>query len=127
MVAVFRFNTEMFDVRKERPNDINPIWGESLLIWLAEQAKSTVLIPPPSTEDWGWYSYVNWKGRSYMLGASAAKDPGGATEWVLQIVKHRSLKERLLGKEAMTANDECVAFFHQMVAGEPRFLNLAVE
>ena len=54
MHAVLRFTTELFDVTKERRNDINPIYGESLLIWLAEQAKNSVAIPPPSTEDWGW-------------------------------------------------------------------------
>ena len=124
---MFRFNTEKFDISQERPNDINPIYGESLLIWLAERAKETAAVSPPSTEDWGWYADVNWQGRSYMLGASASKEPNGTTEWVLQIVKHRSLGERLLGRGKLTADDDCVAFFRQLIESEPTFSNLSVE
>jgi len=127
MHAVLRFSTQLFDVTKERRNDINPIYGESLLIWLAEQARNTVAIPPPSTEDWGWYSEIDWKGRSYLLGASASLEQSGTTEWVLQIVKHRSLRERLLGKEKMTPDDACLTFFRQLIEHETRFSNLTVE
>src|SRR6476620_4337343 len=105
---VIRFTTAAFDVTKERPNDINPIYGESLLLWLAEKSKGQIVVPQPQTEDWGWYVDVDWKGRSYMLGASASdEDESGEREWILQVVKHRSFKERVVGKEKMTADDEC--------------------
>jgi len=61
---VFRFNTDLFDVTQERRNNINPIYGESLLVWLAERAEGTAAVSPPSTEDWGWYADVHWEGRS---------------------------------------------------------------
>src|SRR6185436_10230051 len=98
MARVVRFNTAKFDVSKERPNPINPIPGESLLLWLRDQARPDVAVSEPDTEDWGWYSYVEWKGRTYMLGSSASDAEGGEREWVLQIEKHRSVGEKILGR-----------------------------
>src|SRR5262249_43738850 len=120
--TVIRFTTGLFDVAKERPNQINPIPGESLLLWLAEKLKGQVAVPVPLTEDWGWYVDIHWNGRAYMLGASASEeDENRQREWVLQIVKHRTLKERLLGKERMTAEDECAAYLRQLLENERAF------
>ena len=58
MARVLRFYTAAFDVTKERPNPVNPIPGESLLLWLIERAKDAVEISAPASEDWGWYSYA---------------------------------------------------------------------
>jgi hypothetical protein len=74
----------------------------------------------PDAEDWGWYSYVDWDGRQYLLGASASDDDG-EREWILQIEKQRSIKEKILGREAMTADDECVKFFRSLLEAEPAF------
>ena len=63
MARVIRFTTDKFDVSKERPNPINPIPGESLLVWLQDRAQSRTQLTEPDAEDWGWYSYVDWNGR----------------------------------------------------------------
>lgn len=125
--TVIRFTTSLFDVTKERPNDINPIYGESLLIWLAEKLKGEVVVSEPQTEDWGWYVDIDWKGRSYMLGASASDEENGQREWVLQIVKHRTFKERVLGKEKMTAEDECSTHLRKLFENEKAFSNVSVD
>ena len=135
--TVVRFTTGLFDVANERPNDINPIHGESLLLWLAEKLKGQVAVPVPQAEDWGWYVDIDWKGRSYMLGASASDEEengqrewvleNGQREWVLQIVKHRTLKERLLGQERMTAEDECAAYLRQLLEQERAFAGVSVD
>ena len=127
MHGVIRFTTSKFDVTKERPNDINPIPGESLLLWLAEQARGEVEIPIPEPEDWGWYSDIRWKGRRYMLGASASDGEAGQREWVLQISKNRTVKERFLSTEKMSAGDECLQFFHQLLLREPSFARVEIE
>ena len=62
-----------------------------------------------------------------MLGASTSKDDGGGSEWVLQIVKHRSLIEGLLGREKMTEGDDCVHFFMELVEHEAEFTDVVVE
>jgi hypothetical protein len=125
--TVIRFTTAFFDVTKERPNDINPIHGESLLLWLAEKLKGEVVVPEPQTEDWGWYVDIDWKGRSYMLGASASDEEDGLREWVLQIVKHRTLKERVMGHEKMTAEDECSIHLRRLLESEKAFSGVSVD
>jgi hypothetical protein len=125
--TVIRFTTKLFDVTKERPHDINPIYGESLLLWLREKMKGKVAVPEPQTEDWGWYVDIDWNGRHYMLGASASDEDDGEREWILQIVKHRSAKERLLGKEKMTAQDECSIYLRQLLESEGAFKGVSVD
>lgn len=126
--AIIRFNTALFDVSKEQPNPINPIGGQSLLLWLAQQLIGRVSLTSPDTEDWGWYSTLDWNGRRYMVGSSASdEEVDGVREWVLQIVKHRSVKERLLGQEAMTGDDACVHLLLDVLRREPAFLGITLE
>ena len=127
MAEVIRFWTRMFDPNKEHPNPYNPIHGESVLLWLAQKTKGNLEISPPDTEDWGWYSHVGWRGRSYMLGVSDGDEEDGLQEWVLQIEKQRSAMERLLGKEKMTPVDECAKFFLKLLESEPEFSKVSVD
>jgi hypothetical protein len=126
--AVIRFTTALFDVSKERPNPINPISGESLLWWLAEQLRGRASLTSPDAEDWGWYSTVEWNGRRYMLGSSTSEEEvNGMREWILQIVKHRSLRERLMGQERMTSEDPCVRVVLDVLKNEPALVGIALE
>lgn len=125
-MTVIRFNTNKFNVDLERPNPINPIYGESLLIWLREQARPNVEVSEPDAEDWGWYSYVDWKGRTYLLGsASTSEGENGEREWVLFFEKQRSLKEKLFSLEKMIKNDACILFFKGLIEREPAFSNIS--
>ena len=124
---VIRFTTSLFDVTKERQNPINPIPGESLLLWLRERARPRFDVSEPDAEDWGWYSSVIDNGRHYMLGASASDPEHGDREWVLQIVKHRSFVERLLGREKMSEADECALFFQNLLTDEVSFKGVSVD
>ena len=122
MPRVIRFISARFDVSKERPNPINPIAGESLLLWLREQVKAAADMSPPEAEDWGWYSFVSWQGRQYLIGSCASEEEeGGEREWILQIDKQRSMRERLLGQEKMTRDDECATYFQRLLEQEASF------
>jgi len=122
MPRVIRFLSARFDVSKERPNPINPIAGESLLLWLREQVKAAADMSPPEAEDWGWYSFVSWQGRQYLIGSCASEEEeGGEREWILQIDKQRSMRERLLGQEKMTRDDECATYFQRLLEQEASF------
>ena len=126
MTHVIRFRTTKFDVSKERPNPINPIPGESLLLWLRERARPDVAVSEPDAEDWGWYSSVEWKGRSYMLGSSASEEDRDR-EWILQIEKHRSVTEKLLGRAKMSKDDECAKYFQRLLRSEATFEGVSVD
>lgn len=127
MALVIRFKTTTFDVSKERPNPNNPIAGESLLLWLKERAGAALRLTEPDTEDWGWYSEVDWHGRTYLLGASASEEESGEREWVLQIEKHRTLSEKLLGRAKMTHDDECAVYFQRLIESEASFKDVSVD
>lgn len=122
MHIAISFKTSKFDVSNESKNPINPIYGESLLKWLKEVIAPELEITDPDAEDWGWYSYITWKGRQYMLGSSTffedGDDPTSQLEWILQIDKSRSLKEKLLGREKISIDDECVLFFKSKLENE---------
>ena len=127
MTRVIRFTTSKFDVSKERPNPINPIPGESLLLWLRSQVLPEIAMSEPDAEDWGWYSSVEWKGRLYMIGSSASEEEGDEREWILQIDKHRSVKEKLFGSEKMSQDDECARYFQRLLEGEASFNAVSVD
>src|SRR5215471_10285059 len=103
MAHLVSFRTAKFDVRAEEPNPINPIAGQSVLNWLrVELRKTKYTATEPSTEDWGWYIDVRGEGSSYLVGASAdADDPASDVEWIIQVHKHRSLKQKILGHNKM--------------------------
>lgn len=127
MTVVLRFNTDAFDVKLERENPINPIPGESLLIWLNSKLGPRTMLTDPDAEDWGWFSYVEWAGSRYMLGSSASEEEGSEREWVLQIVRQRTWKDKLLGRGKATAGDPCVKAITELIAKESRFTQLTVE
>lgn len=127
-VQVFRFTTSIFDTTRERVNPINPIAGESLLVWLRERAGPRFEVSEPDAEDWGWYSSLRCKGRVYLLGASASdEEENGEREWVLQVIKQRSFGERLLGRARMTQDDECVLFFRGLLENETGFNGVSAD
>ena len=116
MIKTGTFETSQFDVSKETENEINPIYGESLLLWIKEKAKSSNHeVSSPDFEDWGWYSHVEWNSRSYMLGASSAED----STWFFHITKRRGLMEKVMGKEKFGTEDECWQYFISLLQSEP--------
>jgi hypothetical protein len=123
------FRTDKFDVRAEAPNPINPIAGQSLLKWLRDKlSEANYAATEPSTEDWGWYIDVRGKERSYLVGASAdAENPTSMVEWIIQIHKHRSLREKILGQNRMAPDDPLVSLIETFVRGDSQFHDVSVD
>ena len=130
MDQAIHFKTSMFDVSKERKNPINPIYGISLLEWLREELNDQLEIAEPYAEDWGWCSEVEYEGSHYLLGACAyfeeGDDPTSEIEWVFQVDKYRSLKEKLLGKNKMSTSDGCFVFFREVFLRHPSIKEVEV-
>ncbi|WP_406662968.1 hypothetical protein [Gallaecimonas sp. GXIMD1310] len=131
MNQTIHFNTTMFDVTTEKENPINPIYGVSLLVWLRSELKGQLELSEPAAEDWGWYCELTYDGTRYFLGASACfeegDDPTQALEWVLQVDKVRSLKEKIFGKNKITPSDRCFLFFKQFFEQNPAFTDVQSE
>ena len=131
MHYIITFKTAKFDVSKEKENPINPIYGYSLLDWLRKKVIGKVQITEPDAEDWGWYSYLSWNGRDYLIGASVhyekGEDPNSELEWVFQVDNQRSLIERIMGKEKMSKDDPCLLFFKSIFEVDPDFKEIEVE
>ncbi|PPD34506.1 MAG: hypothetical protein CTY19_04580 [Methylomonas sp.] len=128
MHYIITFSTSKFDVTLEDQNPVNPIHGQSLLLWLKNRVAATALLTEPATEDWGWYSTMAWQGRVYLLGASADKsDSVDEYDWVFQVDKQRSFMETLFGRHKMTESDGCLLFFKAVFDAEPSFKNVKIE
>ena len=129
MAYLISLATDKFDVSSETPNDINPIAGQSLLNWLVEKlAGSGFEAGEPGTEDWGWYIHVEGNGAVYLVGASGQPErPPPDMDWVIQIHRNRSLKDKLTGKNKLTVDDPLVVLLDKLVRDEPAFRDVTSE
>ena len=120
-MSIIRFKTELFDISKEPENPINPIAGQSILSWLQKKLPA-LQMSDADAEDWSWYSNATFDMQNYLIG-SAVEDG----LWQLQIVKHRSLVNKLLGQNKQTDDDPCVRAVKQALEQEAAFTDLAIE
>lgn len=127
MHPVLRFSTALLKAEQERPNPINPIHGESLLASLPKHWKGGAPTSEALPEDWGWYASASWSGRRYLLGASCSDAEEGERECVLQVVKRRTLIERILGLEEPFSSDACVSEIKRLLESEPAFRGITQE
>ena len=129
MAHLFTFRTARFDVREEDPNPINPIPGQGVLRWLGAQlAGGHCTVTEPAAEDWGWYIDVECESARYLVGASADLDSSTPEiEWMVQVDKHRTLKDKVLGQNKMAADDRLVALIGDIVRAVPEFAEVTSE
>ena len=129
MAHLITFATNKFDVSKEEPNDINPIAGQGLLKWLSPKLGSAgYKTTEPATEDWGWYIDVEGSAGTYLVGASGEPErPAPDVDWTIQIHKSRSLKDKITGKNKMTADDPLTALIEGYVRAEADFRDIYVD
>jgi hypothetical protein len=125
MAHVISFITSRFDIAAEKPNPINPIAGQSVLLWLkAELLRADYQVTEPDAEDWGWYMDVQDADAAYLVGASA--DAEGPLEWTVQVHKHRSMTDRLLGRNKMAADDRLSALIERLVRADAVMQQISV-
>ena len=120
MAHIVHFQTAKFDPSRETPNPINPIAGESVLAWLRERINAARYeTTQPDAEDWGWYMRVKGLDAAYLVGASGEMtDPGELVDWTVQVHRHRSLIDRLMGRNKMTADDPLFALIENSLRGD---------
>ena len=128
MAHLISFTTSRFDVSAEQPNSINPIAGQSVLLWLREElVRAQYRVTEPDAEDWGWYIDVESEDASYLVGASAdAADPTPTVEWTVQVHKNRSMTDKVLGRNKMATDDPLFALIEQIIRGDSRIEQVSV-
>jgi hypothetical protein len=123
MAHLIEFRTSRFDPSKEPPNPINPIAGQSVLVWLRESVLPNAT--EPDFEDWGWYTEVESEGAWYMVGSICFEQREGSVgperDWMLQIHRHRSFLDRVLGRNKLQVNDPLVAKVVGALRADPAF------
>ena len=129
MAHVVTFRSAKFDIARETPNPINPIAGESVLLWLREQLRNSQYeATPPDAEDWGWYVDVSGAGSTYLVGASADADEGSAiVDWTIQIEKQRSFIDKLTGANKMAAEDPLSVLVAKIFRADPDIRDVEVD
>jgi len=128
MAHVISFTTSRFDITAEKPNPINPIAGQSVLLWLkAELVRASYRVTEPDTEDWGWYMDVQDADAAYLVGASADAEPESSpVEWTVQVDKHRSMTDKVLGRNKMTDEDPLFALIERLVRADTAIQQVSV-
>jgi len=128
MALVLTFRSTSFDVTAEPPNPVNPIFGESALEWLGAKLKEGgYAVTEPSTEDWGWYIDAGRDAVHYLVGASAEPEGAGPVAWTVQIEKHRTLKDKLTGRNRLAPDDGLCALVEKLLREDPGTSNLEVQ
>jgi hypothetical protein len=127
MPHLISFVTDRFDPAVETPNDINPIAGEALLLWLGERLQGLGYnTTRPEAEDWGWYVYSDSGVSRYLVGASGDPESAPDIPWVIQIDKQRSVKDKIFGRNKLGSNDELSEAVQRLVRGEKDFRDFSV-
>jgi len=129
--VVLKFRNSNLTTWATASSNVRKIFYVILLDWLRKKVIGKVQITEPDAADWGWYSYLSWNGRDYLIGASVhyekGEDPNSELERVFQVDKQRSLIERILGKEKMSKDDPCLLFFKSIFEVDPDFKEIEVE
>jgi hypothetical protein len=127
MAHLISFDSSRYDLAAEPPNPINPIAGVSVLHWLRETLGDGYAVSEPDAEDWGWYVDVTRAGAVYLVGASAEANDRGGAHWMIQIHRHRSLKDKLTGANKLSPDDPLTIRIAALLVTDPAIRNLEIE
>ena len=105
------------DAAEVRAQNVNGICGRGLAAWLSSRLELRGLeASAPWAEDHGWDLSVSHAGATYLVACSIADEEPGVPEGHVAIAKSQSLKDRLLGRNAFTADDAVVAAIAAVLA-----------
>jgi hypothetical protein len=127
------FDTDRFNLSETKAHFINACcFGDDLAAWLRgkllERGVPTI---EPGQEDWGWYIESKLGGNSYFIGIGGAVEESAPHpnlgEWRIMIEKHRSLWEKLSGKNKISLNDPIFAVIRNVLERENDFKDIRCE
>lgn len=113
--------TERFNLSAVGPDFINDCcFGEDFSRWIASAlAEAGVDAGVICMEDFGWANQAEHQGVSYLMcvAGNSDGDPGRPDygEWHVMLERHRSLMDKLLGKNKTSASDPIVGIVAQVL------------
>jgi hypothetical protein len=127
------FDTHRFNLSEVQPHFINPCcFGEDFAAWLrARLIERGIPTIAPGQEDWGWYIVATLGDNAYFIGVGGnadetARDPNQG-QWRIMIEKHRSLWEKVTGKNHTSPHEPIFGVIEDVLAREPDFKNVRRE
>ncbi len=127
------FDTDRFNLSETKEHFINSCcFGEDLAAWLRgkllEQGIATI---KPGQEDWGWYIESTLGGNSYFIGIGGTAEESAPNpnwgRWRIMVEKHRSLWEKLRGKNKTSLNDPIFEVIRKILKHENDFRDIRCE
>lgn len=127
--AHFSFETRAFlDTNEVLAQNVNSIHGHSLAEWLSRDLQAAGLLTSEVwAEDHGWDFSITFNGATYLCACSLATDGDPPFEGHVAIAKHRSLFERLTGRNAFTADDAVAGRILDILRRSPDVAKLTVD
>lgn len=127
--AHFTFETSAFaDAAEVRAQNVNGICGRELAAWLSGRLNSRGLqASEPWAEDHGWDFSVTHAGATYVVACSIADEEPGVPEGHVAVAKSRSLKDKMLGRNAFTPDDAVAAAIAEVLSASPDVATLERE
>lgn len=124
--------TDRFNLSQPKATFINACcYGDDVATWLrARLAELGIETTEPVQEDWGWTIEVLLQGNVYFLGIGGNafdESSGNRGEWRFILQKHRSLTEKLTGRNQMDENDVLIGILEGIVESEPDMKLLRIE
>jgi len=126
-MTVLTFSTKLFDLASAKRPTINPIYGHSLAEMLRQEfiALGHKVDEAVEEEDWGWSFYTEHNKQQYMIGTCAYVDSDPETfepiltdepvVHLIQFHKVRTLKDRFLGRNKFTRDDQIILITEEIV------------
>ena len=126
--AHFSFQTSSFtDSEDDLAENVNGIAGKALAQWLAARLGAAGLDASEVwAEDHGW-DFSVMRGETKYLCACSIEADEETREAHVSLAKHRSLMDRMRGRNAYAADDPVVDAIRSALAGNPDVANLASE
>jgi hypothetical protein len=88
-------------------------------------------VTEPDQEDWGWYFDARNTGAAYFVGVGGNSDHDTASsnrgEWRLMVEKHRTLWDKLAGKNRLREDDEFLEILKEIVSNDPGMELIGIE
>jgi len=126
------FTTDRFNLSQPKEHFINECcYGDDMAAWLRGKLSGLgIHATEPRQEDWGWYMEVGHGQYTYFVGIGGNAEnesSGNLGEWRLMVEKHRSLKEKLTGKNQLAENEEIISILKRLVEDAPDMKFIRIE